>query len=116
MKKSNKSWVRQLSESYIRQALNESDFHQEIDDEHARFAPEDAGRIKQILDAHASKHGPFADKTAAVDHIVNKYPHLNPRTGEGRQLSAERWAEHLEGIGRSTFPSNDSSNDTYQGY
>lgn len=100
MKKSNKSWIRQLSESYIRQALNESDFHQAIDDRHAKFAPEDAGRIKQILDAHVAKHGPFADEEAAVDHIVGNYSNLTPMTGEGRMLTDSGWSKVLLGKGK----------------
>jgi hypothetical protein len=78
MKKNNKSWVRQLSESYIRQALNENDMHQNIDDEHARTVPEHAGKVKAFLDAHVAKTGNPLDHEGAVQLVVDRFVEGNP--------------------------------------
>jgi len=76
MKKSNKSWIRQLSESYVRHSLNEqSDTHQQIKDffanhpfttEHGIF---NSQKINQILD----ETGPHNTAQSAVDAI---FPHV----------------------------------------
>ena len=73
MKKSNKSWIRQLSESYVRQALNESDLHQDIDDEHARMVPEHKGLVKAHLDAIVAKTGKPLDHEDAIGHVMDKF-------------------------------------------
>jgi hypothetical protein len=78
MKKNNKSWVRQLSESYIRQALNENDMHQTIDDAHARTVPEHAGKVKAFLDAHVAKTGKPLDHEGAVGLVVDRFVDGNP--------------------------------------
>ena len=113
MKRNNKSWIRQLSESYIRQTLNESNLHQIIDDRHAEYAPEDKGRIKRILDDHAAKHGPFGSMDDAIDHLLMHHSNYIPTTDEGRMLTHSGWASVLAGEGAKTFPSNDSPSDTY---
>ena len=121
MKRNNKSWIRQLSESYIRQALNENeDMHAIIAARH-RDLPgtddADAQEIKRILDAHAAEHGPFADEADAAEHIVGRYSNLTPTNNEGRIYTANQWYNSLLGYSRGAHPgsSNDSSSDTYTG-
>ena len=76
MKKSNKSWIRQLSESYFRRALNEqSDRHQKIKDFFATHPlTKDYGifnseKINQILD----QTGPHETAKSAIEAI---FPHV----------------------------------------
>ena len=76
MKKSNKSWIRQLSESYVRHALNEqSDRHQKIKDFFATHPlTKDYGifnseKINQILD----QTGPHETAKSAIEAI---FPHV----------------------------------------
>lgn len=89
-KNNNKSWVRQLSESYIRQNLNEivtgnyfnygrnNNLHQDIDDAHARTVPEHAGKVKAFLDAHVAKTGTPLDHEDAVQLVVDRFVDGNP--------------------------------------
>jgi len=117
MKNNNKSWIRQLSESYIRQALNENnDIHAIIDERHADLTRgRSTGEVKKILDDAAQKFGPFRSIEAAADHIVSKHGYLFP--GEpGDRFDTDDWHNALLGLdyddrGRS----NDSPNDTYGG-
>ena len=52
-KNNNKSWVRQLSESYIRQALNENEqLHQAADDIFSYRMPKLKGQFKAYLGSH----------------------------------------------------------------
>ena len=73
MKNNNKSWIRQLSESYIRQALNENDMHQIIDAAHARTVPAHKGQVKAFLDAHVTKTGNPLDHEGAVQLVVDRF-------------------------------------------
>jgi hypothetical protein len=74
MKKNNKSWIRQLSESYIRQTLNEeSDLHQVIDDEHSRLVPEHKGQVKAHLDAIVAKTGQPLSHEDAIGHVIDRF-------------------------------------------
>ncbi len=73
MKRNNKSWIRQLSESYVRQTLNESDLHQVIDDEHSRLVPEHKGQVKAYLDAIVAQTGKPLDHEDAIGHVMDKF-------------------------------------------
>jgi len=114
-KNNNKSWVRQLSESYIRQALNENeDIHAIIDDRHNDLTRDTtSGKVKKILDDHAQKFGPFRGIEHAAEFIVNKHNYLMPDID---RFDSDDWYDALVGDkyndrGRS----NDSPNDTYSG-
>jgi hypothetical protein len=105
MKNNNKSWIRQLSESYIRKTLNESnDAHERIKgffDRHelSRRGILDAKEIGNILD----QTGPHETADSAVDAI---YPHAllyndelhyhaNKDRDEDDQLAPEQVAERF---------------------
>ena len=73
MKQNNKSWIRQLSESYVRQTLNESDLHQVIDDEHSRLVPEHKGKVKAHLDAIVAQTGKPLDHEDAIAYVMDRF-------------------------------------------
>jgi len=77
MKNNNKSWIRQLSESYIRQALNENDMHQDIDDFHARHVPAHKGQVKAFLDDHVARTGNPLDPYAAAAIVASRFVDRN---------------------------------------
>jgi hypothetical protein len=77
IKKNNKSWIRQLSESYIRQALNENDMHQDIDDFHARHVPAHKGQVKAFLDDHVKRTGNPLDPYTAAAIVASRFVDRN---------------------------------------
>jgi hypothetical protein len=77
MKKNNKSWIRQLSESYIRQALNENDMHQDIDDFHALHVPAHKGQVKAFLDDHVERTGNPLDPYNAAAIVASRFVDRN---------------------------------------
>lgn len=71
MKKNNKSWIRQLSESYIRQTLNENnELHQAADDIFSYRIPKLKGQFKAYLGSHKNN---IDTPTEAVHEIFNHF-------------------------------------------
>lgn len=84
MKRNNKSWIRQLSESYVRYALNEqSDTHQKIKD---FFANTLAKQYPHKYNEKTRRH----DSAASAEHISSILDATGPHTSAQSAIAAIR--------------------------